>query len=190
MANANTEVTLEQMQIAIAAAVKDAFPSFKTVEFDRDDEAEGLPCPACLMEFMEAEPAPAEDAGTGQWPALARFEARVILNARKTAKAEVKKAAVALAAWLYNRRFPGIFTDPCQPIACEPDEFSPDVDKFRVWRVEWVMPAMFGGSAWFDPEDDPATFKYPTPMFSCVPAIGVEHKDDYEPAIDTEARPL
>lgn len=190
MANANTEVSLDAMQTAIAAEIAAAFPAFKTVEFDREDEDENLPCPACLMEFTEAEPAPSDDAGTGQWPALARFEARVILNARKTAKAEVKKAAVALATWLYNRRFRGIFTDPCQVIACEPDEFSPHVDKFRVWRIEWVMPAMFGDSAWFDPEDDPATFPYPTPMFSCVPAIGPGHEGDYEAAIDTEARPL
>lgn len=188
MANANTEVSLDAMQTAIAEAARVAFPSFKTVEFDRDDEDENMPCPACLMEFMEAEPAPGEDAGTGQWPALARFEARIILSARKTAKAEVKKAAIAFATWLNLRRFPGVATDPCQVIACEPDEFAPSVEKFRVWRVEWVMPSMFGVSAWHE-DEDPETFPYPQPFASFTPEIGAQHESEYEPVIIDEVKP-
>lgn len=175
MADADTEVTLDEMQAAIKAAVSAAFPAFKTVEFDRDDEGEDMPLPACLMEFIEAEPAPELDAGTGQWPALARFDARVILAARKTAKAEVKVAAVALAAWLNLRRFPGVAADPCQVIACEPDEFSPAVERLRVWHVEWVIPAMFGESVWGSGGDAPGSF------FSFAPYIGAAHEPDYAP---------
>ncbi len=175
MADANTEVTLPQMQAAIAAAIAAAFPEFRTVEFDRDDEDEDIPLPACLLEFVEAEPAPSNDAGTGQWPALARFDARVLLSARKTARADVKVIAVALAAWLNLRRFPGVFVDPCQVIACEPDEFAPNVEKFRTWRVEWVVPAMFGNSAWLHDGDTPNSF------FSFAPYIGIPYEDDYSP---------
>lgn len=175
MADANTEVTLPQIQAAIAAAVAAQFPVFKTVEFDRDDEGENLPTPACLMEFVEAEPAAASDAGSGQWPANARFDARIILSARKTARAEVKVLAVAFAAWLNLRRFPGVFVDPCQVIACEPDEFAPEADKFRVWRVEWIMPAMFGNSAWLHDGETPQSF------FSFAPYIGLAHEDKYAP---------
>lgn len=175
MADANTEVTLPQMQEAIRAAIAAAFPDFVTVEFDRDDESEDLKTPACLLEFVEAEPAPARDAGTGQWPALARFEARIVTNARKTQRADVKVFAVALAAWLNLRRFPGVFADECAVIACEPDEFAPNAEKFRVWRVEWVTPAMFGNSVWLHDGDTPDSF------FSFAPYIGVPHEDDYSP---------
>lgn len=175
MANANTEVTLPQLQEAVEAAVRAAFPQFKTVEFDRDDEDENIPLPACLLSFVEAEPAPDADAGTGQWPALARFEAHVLFNARRSERVEVKIAAVALAAWLNLRRFPGVNVDPCQVIACEPDEFAPNVESRRAWRVEWVMPAMFGNSAWACEGDGAA----PRSFFSFAPWIGIPHEDRY-----------
>lgn len=175
MADANTEVTLPQMQTAIATAIAAAFPEFKTVEFDRDDEDENIQTPAVLLEFVEAEPAPSNDAGTGQWPALARFQARLLLNAHKTQRADVKVMAVALAAWLNLRHFPGVFVDPCQVIACEPDEFAPHVDKFRAWRIEWVMPAMFGNSAWLQDGDSHNSF------FSFAPYIGLPYEDHYAP---------
>ena len=132
-------LSLDNMQAAITEAVKAQFPAFKTVEFDRDDEDENFPSPACLMEFIEAEPAPTNDGGSGQWPAHARFDARILLPSRKTAKAEVKKAAIAFATWINLKRFPGIYADPCQVITCEPDEFSPQVERFRMWRVEEMI---------------------------------------------------
>lgn len=177
MANENNipTLSLDEMQEAITRAVKEAFPSFKTVEFDRDDEDENFPAPACLMELTEAEPAPGNDAGSGQWPANARFEARILLPARKTAKAEVKKAAIAFATWINLRRFPGLFADPCTVIGCEPDEFTPNVERFRAWRVEWIIPAFFGDSVWN--EGDAVA---PTKVFiGLAPDIGRDHVDDY-----------
>jgi hypothetical protein len=172
-------LSLDDMQAAITAAVKEAFPSFKTVEFDRDDEDENFPSPACLMELTEAEPDASNDGGSGQWPALARFDARILLPARKTAKAEVKKIAIAFASWLNLKRIPGIYSDPCQVIACEPDEFSPQIERFRVWRVEWVMPVFFGSSAW-NGDGTPI----PTRVFvSCSPEIGDDHADDYSEVV-------
>lgn len=168
-------LSLDDMQAAITEAVKAQFPAFKTVEFDRDDEDENFPAPACLMEFIEAEPAPTNDGGSGQWPAHARFDARILLPARKTAKAEVKKAAVAFATWINLKRFPGIYADPCQVITCEPDEFSPQVERFRVWRVEWVMPVFFGNSVW-NGDGTPL----PTKVFvGLAPNVGAEFIDDY-----------
>lgn len=175
MANANTEVTLLQAQTAIADAIRAAFPVFATVEFDRDDEDQDIPTPALLLEFVEADPNPANNAGTGQWPALARFDARILLGARKTARSDVKVLAVSLAAWLNLRRFPGVAADPCQVIACEPDEFAPNVERYRTWRVEWVMPVQFGNSDFDFSGDTPAAF------FSFAPEIGIAHEDKYSP---------
>jgi hypothetical protein len=176
-------LSLDDLQTAIAAAVQAAFPAFKTVEFDRDDEDENFPLPACLMELTEAEPAPTNDSGSGQWPSLARFEARILLAARKTARAEVKKAAIAFATWIHNKRFAGVYSDPCQVIACEPDEFSPQVDRFRMWRVEWVMPVFFGDSVW----NGDGT---PIPMHvfaGLAPDIGAEHAADYVEIVEGRA---
>lgn len=182
MADANLQVALDEMQEAIAASVTAAFPAFRTVEFDRDDESEAFPTPAWIGSFVEGEPNPSADCGTGQWPALARFEARIILSARKGgAKLEVRKAATAFAAWLNLRRFPGVMADPCEVIACEPDEFSPHLEKFEVWRVEWVIPCFFGETAWTPgPEITEA-------WYSFAPDIGAAHVDDYtkiEPPVE------
>jgi len=178
MAHTLTEVTLEAMQEAIAREIAAQFPAFATVEFDREDEDEKLPLPACLLSFVEAEPWQDGDAGTGQWPALARFEARVIYNRRKTGATPVKFAAVALASWLNLRRFRGIYTDPAQVIECGPDAFREEVEKWATWRVEFVMPAMFGESAWRDgaPID-------PDPRYSFAPAVGEDNGDAYAPLL-------
>lgn len=149
MADSNTEVDLDALHDAIAKQIAEAFPSFVTVEFYREDEDEKIPTPAILLEMTEAEPAPEHDAGTGQWPALVRFEARILMSARsRGAKREIRKAATALAAWLNLRRFSGVRADECHVIACERDEFTPKRDKFELWRVEWVQLVMFGTSAW------------------------------------------
>lgn len=175
MADANTEVTLDELHDAIVAQIVAAFPAFVTVDFYPDDESEQIATPACMLEMTEAEPIPENNAGTGQWPALARFEARIIMSSRAgaTSKREVRKAAVAFATWINLRRLTGIATDPCQVIACEPDEFAPHVDRFVTWRVEWVMPAMFGESVW---KNDGAI---PQAFFSFAPDIGVPNEPKY-----------
>jgi hypothetical protein len=175
MADANTEVNLAGMQAAMRAAIAAAFPGFVTVEFDRDDESERIPTPAFIAEFIEADPNPDGNAGTGQWPALARFDARIILDARNTSKMDVKLAATGFAAWINARRFSGIYADPAQVIACEPDEFAPHQDRFRTWRVEWVIPCMFGESVW---KHNGTT---PDAVFSFAPDIGAANEAAYRP---------
>lgn len=174
MADADLQVTLQGMQEAIAAGVAAAFPAFRTVEFDRDDESEAFPTPAWIGSFAEGEPNPADDPGTGQWPLLARFEARIIIAARQAgAKLEVRKAATAFATWLNLRRFPGVLADPCKVIACEPDEFAPHLDRFEVWRVEWFIPCFFGESVW---TPGPAITEA---WYSFAPDIGAAREADY-----------
>jgi hypothetical protein len=177
MADADTELTLEALHEAIRVAIVGAFPGFVTVEFYRDDEDEVIATPACLLEMTEAEPAPVMDSGTGQWCAVLRFEARVIMGHRTAATSlEIRKAATALATFLHQRRFPGVYADPCEVIACEADNFTPTRPNLKVWRVEFVVPAMLGASAW----DNDGTI--PTdPLYSWVPRIGIPHVDEYIP---------
>jgi len=179
MADANTELTLDALHSAIAGQLAAAFPSFKTVEFYRDDESESIPTPALLLEMSEAEPAPDHDAGTARWCAYVRFEARVILAARNSrAKLEVRKAATSLAAFLNLRHWTGISADACQLIACEPDAFTPKVDRVEVWRVEWVNLVMLGASTWHNDGTIPEQ-----PFYAFSPNVGREPA--YVPLIES-----
>lgn len=178
MADANTTVDLDGLQDAIATALAAQFPAFKTVEFYREDEDERIPTPALLLELVEAEPAPDMAAGTGQWPAQLRFAARVVIHNRGAeSRREVRSVATSLAAALHNRRWPGMRTDEAEVIACEPDEFAPNLDRFCVWLVEWRQLAFFGVNAWdHDGGGDGI------PYYSFSPIIGVPHEPEYKPA--------
>ena len=177
MADANTEVNIQAFHAGIRDAIAAAFPSFVRVEFYRDDETEQLPTPACLLEMVEAEPQPDRDAGTGQWPANLRFEARIIMPRGPTARLNVRLAALSLASWLNLRRIPGHPTDEFQVIACEPDEFEPQLDRFVVWRIEWVVLAFIGESAWKNDGTIPTTV-----LYGFSPDIGAGNEGKYATA--------
>lgn len=175
MADADTRVTIEQLYAAIEGAIVAKFPALRTVEFDRTDESENIPTPACLLSLVEFEPAPEHDAGTGQWPVHARFEARMILTSRPADSArEVRKLAAAFATWMNLRRWglaaPG---DECRVIACEPDEFEPRADKFHAWRVEWTQLVMLGEPEWLGGN-------IPEALYSFVPRVGIPHESEYQ----------
>lgn len=180
MADIDPEVNFDALHDAIKAGIAAAFPDFKTVEFYRDDEDSLFPTPACLLAMTEAEPQPDSDAGTGQLPLLLRFEASIVMAHRSPATHKaVRKAAIALAAWLYQKkRFPPC--DPVQVIAVEPDEFAPKADKFCVWRVEFVMLGFFGETGWTNDGTVPTDVRY-----SFAPDVGNGNEDAYQP-VDSE----
>jgi hypothetical protein len=68
----------------------------------------------------------------------------------------------------------GISADACQVIACEPDEFTPKVDRFEVWRVEWVNLVLLGASIWHNDGTIPVE-----PYYVFTPNVGRE--PDYAP---------
>ncbi len=182
MADADTRVTIEQLYAAVAGGIASAFPALRTVEFDREDESESIATPACLLSLVEFEPAEDRDAGTGQWPTLARFEARLVISSRPSDSArEVRKLAAAVATWLNLRRWgldaPG---DECRVIAVEPDEFAPNLDRFHVWRVEWAQLVMLGEPVWLGGS-------IPEALYSFVPIVGEPHEADYQ-RVDGEPR--
>jgi hypothetical protein len=185
MADANLEMNLDALHDAIETAIKAAFPDFQTVEFYREDEDANVPTPACLLDMVEAEPQKPSDAGSGMLPALVRIEARIIM-ARRTAATHraVRKAATSLAGWLYLRRFPGVVTDEVEVIAIEPDEFAPNVERFCVWRVEFVMLAFFGTDAWKNDGTVPTDAFY-----SIAPDIGIPNKEKYVNGLALDVTP-
>lgn len=170
--NANTEVDYELLEAAIVADIRAEFPDLQTVEFYREDR-KGLPKPAVLLEMTEWEADEDNDPGTEQLAILAHFEAEIIISFRavdgRKAKAEVRRLANALGAWMHNRRWnrPGFTgepgttgsvlpTGPVQVVGAYPDDFQnmepgkkgDALDKYEVWRLTWQQKIHLGKSVW------------------------------------------
>jgi hypothetical protein len=151
MANANTQVDLDALMDVIETAIKTRFPVLKSVEFDREETSPPPSAPACLLELTEGELYQEQDPGTEQLPFSARFEARflVAFNTPRPAR-ECRKLALAFAAWMHQRtwRKDGVPGGPAAIIGAYKDEFSPELEKFEVWRVEWTQELHLGESVW------------------------------------------
>lgn len=176
MANAITEVTLDQVHDGIAAAIRARFPDLRTVEAYRLDR-KNLPVPACLFELEEMEADKDADPGTEQLAVRARFAARFLIGFRqgaKNPKAEVRKLAASFAAFARLQRW-GCRVGPAEVIGVYPDDFDPELDQYECWRVEWVQVIHLGATVW---RDEGVT---PTPVFSFAPDIGPGHEPDYKP---------
>ena len=145
MADALIETDLSALHEQIGQSLKAAFPVFKVVEFYREEEdREPLlngELPALLLELSEMEPNIDNDPGTEQFPMIARFEARVVIGFRTPqAKVEVRKLAGAVAAFIHKH---GRFYGPGGAAVVDgivSDDFSPGLDRYEVWRVEFSIP--------------------------------------------------
>lgn len=192
MANAITNVSLDDLHEAIVRDIRAAFPALKTVEFYREESERKPPepdqLPACLLELSEMEPSPEDDPGTEQLAVNARFEARVMIGFRtQKAKLEIRKLAAALAAWLRLRRWSHptepaprtLPTGPAYVINIMPDDFEPELDRYEIWRVEWMQQTVhLGETVWTNDGVTPST-----PLYSWSPDIGEGNADKYEPAL-------
>lgn len=175
MANANTEVTLDQLHAGILGKIAAQFPALKTVAAYEEDR-KALPVPACLVEMAEFETNGADDPGTEQLAVMIRFEARLVIGFRTPrAKLEIRKLAAALATFARLNRW-GCPVGPAEVIGAWPDDFGPEVDQYECWRVEWRQEVNLGESIWNDDGITPTT-----PLFSYAPYIGPAHKDKYKP---------
>ncbi|AWM87371.1 hypothetical protein [Microvirga sp. 17 mud 1-3] len=186
MANANTEIDLGELHAGIESAIRAQFPALKLVEFYREEEERKPPTvdqmPACLLELSEMEPTPDVDPGTEQLAVNARFEARLVIGFRTPrAKLEIRKLAAALAVFLRLKRWPHptiagktIPTGPAEVTSIVPDNFNPELDRYEVWRVEWLQPLHLGTSIWKDEGVTPQT-----PLYSFKPDIGAGNTDQY-----------
>lgn len=161
MANANTEVNLDTLFGVIEQQIRLAFPSLATVEFDREEASAPPQAPACVLELPEWEGLEGDDPETGQLAINCRFEARLLIGFnRPRAKAEVRKLAMALAAWLHKRtwRAQAHPSGQAQVTGAYRDDFSPVLDKYEAWRVEWTQVIHLGESAFKDTGTPPTAF--------------------------------
>ena len=189
--DANTNIDLATLHQVIEATLAAQFPSLETVEFYREEsDREPLTdsqMPACLLELEEFEPAPVDDPMTEQLPVYARFAARLVIGFRtQNAKLEIRKLAASVAAYLRKHpRWPHptiagktLPTGPIEVLAILPDDFSPALDRYEVWRVEWRQLIHLGSTVWTSEGVTPAT-----PLYGWSPDIGTGKEDDYSEAL-------
>ena len=178
--NADTEITLDKYYAAVIADIREAFPVFNTVEFDRGEIETNAPLlPACLLEISEFEDG--DDLQTEAWHCLAHVDIRILLSFKTpNAKLACRKLAVALAHWLRFRRFTHpdnldkkLPTGPVLLTGCYQDEFD-DLENYEVWRIEFTQAMTFGASVFTDEG------VIPDQVYSGIsPAIGSENENAY-----------
>lgn len=179
--DADTMLDLANLHQAVEDAIKGAFPTLETVEFYREETDREPPAaadlPACLLDLEEMEPVPAEDPGTEQLAVYARFAARLVIEFRTPrAKLEIRKLAASFASFLRQRRW-GLPVGPAEVLAIMPDDFSPELDRYEVWRVEWRQIIHLGATVWTD--EGITTL---TPLYGWSPEIGTGNESDYHEA--------
>lgn len=180
MANAIIETDLAVLHEQIGAKLSEAFPAFQVVEFYREEDERAplkeAQLPALLLEMSELEPDLESDPGTEQLPAIARFEARIVVGFRTAqAKVEVRKLASAVAAFMHkNKRFYGK-GGPVTVDAIVADDFYPELDRFEVWRLDFSIRVWLGETVWTNDGITPLQ-----PVYSWVPNIGIGNEDKYE----------
>lgn len=192
----NDGTDLAALHQAISTGLAAAFPGVH-VEFYRDEDPEGrrqlplgdgvganAPRAYVLLDLAEMERGDADDPGTEQQALRARFEAEIIVKALQAdAKVKVRVLAGSIAAFLRQRsRWPGVLNGPCQVVGCYRDDFSPDLDRFQVWRVEWTQDVFLGAGVWKNTGDTPQDV-----LFSYVPLVGIPHEPLYQ-RMDGEPR--
>lgn len=174
----DTAIDLDALHDAIIASIAAAFPSLATVDAYSEDRKQ-LTLPAVLINLTDLEPEPDEDPGTEQLAAMARFDAQVVIGFRTAnAKREVRKLAAALAHHIYGNRW-GQPVEAARVTAIVQDDFSPELDRFEVWRIEWQQIIHIGTSIWDNDGVIPTQV-----LVSFAPDIGPDNEPAYTDILD------
>lgn len=171
--NADDGITLDALHQGILDAIAGALPGIRTVE-DYPDDRQRVQVPAALVELVELSAAPDDDPGTGQLALEASFELRYILGFRGANQGRAIRSQVAALAHFIHRQQWGLPVEPAAVTACEPDEFSPELDQYLVWRIDWTQLVFIGENEWIDGGTPPGEV-----WVGIAPEIGPEHRDDY-----------
>lgn len=181
---------LAALHAAILSAAAAAFPGVH-FEFYRDDRtnlpfgdgaAGNDPRAYVLMELDEFEPSDAVDPGTEQLAMMAKFSANVIMKTLPVdARLSVRVLAAAFAAFLrkQSRFSPStVLQGSTEVVGCYKDDFNQELDKYEVWRVDWVQNVWLGiGDVWLP---EPGATPPDQVFFSFAPLIGASHETDYK----------
>jgi hypothetical protein len=169
MSNLDLSVALS----SVVSKLSERFPDLNVVVAE-DVERTDIAVPALVCQIAEIEPDPEREPLTGEFPCLVRVQARIVLGHRtpKVRMATLQLAG-AIAAAVHTNRF-GVEWGGGRVFIVEPDEFSPDADRFDVWLVEWVHAARLGEGFALPDEFQPTEV-----LVSHAPQIGLDHEANY-----------
>jgi len=89
----------------------------------------------------------------------------------------IRNAAMAICAKVHGNRW-GLQVEPAVLKGASPDGFTPELDAYAVWRIEWQQRAEIGIDQY---HDDGSGFVPTTIMVSQSPHIGAGNEGHYEP---------
>lgn len=171
--NADTEITLDGLHHAIIDAISAGFSAIQTVD-DYPGDRQRVAVPAALIELTELTAAPDDDPGTGQLAMEAQFELRYVLGWRGVNQSRAIRAQVAaLAHFIHQQRW-GLPVEPARVLVAEPDEFSPELEQYLVWRIEWAQIIHIGANEWIDDGVVPTEV-----WVGIAPLVGAENEEFY-----------
>ena len=178
MANQNTPIDILALHDAILNAVTAAFPIFATVDdYPVDHNVKAVP--AFFLDMEEMHQSNDMDAEDGTVPVEFRFCGRIVMASNTpTVGRTIRALALALGALINKSRF-GMPINAAIFEGAFPDAFSPALDQYTVWRVEWRMVGFGGASVWLDTSEP---IKGMTFHYSFAPDIGIPFKDEYQVA--------
>lgn len=127
--------------------------------------------PALFVDLVSLEPG--TDPGTDQLALIARFEARAIVNSADNGPMKVRELAVEVARIINQKQF-GMKVSCAKIVGIGPDSFSPELDAYDVWLVEWEHEFHVGDSIWDGSAIIPTEI-----LLGYSPEIGVPHEEDY-----------
>ena len=164
---------LDALHQAILDDLRNQFPELKSVE-DYPDHRQRVSVPAALLELTEMTPVQDEQSGTEQAVMDALFELRYIVGWRGDNQGRlIRRNVAALAQHIHHNRW-GQTIQPAQLVACEPDEFSPELDQYLVWRIDFTHQIFLGESVFLDDGTLPQEV-----YVGVDPRIGPEWEDSY-----------
>jgi len=127
--------------------------------------------PAVFVNLASLEPG--SDPGTQQLAVIARFEARVIVADKEGSELQVRELAAEVARIIHCNNF-GVDVTTAKLVAVGSDGFSPELDAYDVWLVEWEHEFHLGDSIW-----DGESVRPETIFIGYAPKIGEEFESDY-----------
>lgn len=171
--NADTQIDLDALHDAIVTQLRGAFPELATVD-DYPEDRQRIAVPAALLELTEMTAVPDDDPGTGQLALELQFELRYVVGFRGANQGRlIRRNAAALAHFIQHNQW-GLPVEPARVMVCEPDAFSPELDQYLVWRIEWAQVVHIGENEWLDTGIPPREV-----WVGVDPRIGPEHLPDY-----------
>jgi hypothetical protein len=125
------------LHTAIAAELAAQLPGVAILPAYGDIERAIPALPAIDVQLTDLEPG--DDPGSGEAPLIARFTARVIADPNPPdAGIAVRELATRLATLLYRQNWGLDVIGYAHFVQSGEDAFSPDLDGYLVWMVEWT----------------------------------------------------